>query len=328
MRSLFDVLRERAQAMKPEIEGFSFDRVRVVLAERNLELRSNLKSWLNHLGLGQVRVTRRVAEAWSMVADETPDLLIGDVDLIDGNMCDLFRAVRNQDTGANPFVPIIAMSRSANARLARRVIDAGADALLIKPVSTKVVAEKITALIRNRKSFVVTSDYVGPDRRTISREGQRSQLIVVPNSLAAKALAHLDDERIRGEIAAATAEVNERRMVRDVDEIGWLAQRVVANVSGGLHGKDCDAHATRLLHMGRDLGRRVTGTRFDHVSDLCESLARLMQSLLNSDVTAEAKEAKLLPYLANAIRVAFKADEHTAAIARDISDSVTRLDTH
>ena len=46
-----------------------------------------------------------------------------------------------------------------------RVIDFGADDLLLRPFSATLLESRIRVHAERRKDFVTTSDYVGPDRR-------------------------------------------------------------------------------------------------------------------------------------------------------------------
>ena len=67
--------------------------------------------------------------------------------------------------GYNPFIVIIVTAWEKSTGLINRVVNSGADDLLLRPFSTALLGQRIEAHIERRKGFVITTDYVGPDRR-------------------------------------------------------------------------------------------------------------------------------------------------------------------
>jgi hypothetical protein len=86
-------------------------------------------------------------------------------------------------------------------------------------------------------------------------------------------------------------------------------------------------YLTRLMQTAEDLGRRLDGSRMDHVSDLCKSLIQIAENLLQSQ-GPDGKDLEVLPHLADAIRAAFPDGGDSAGVARDIASSVSRFATH
>ena len=70
----------------------------------------------------------------------------------------------------------------------------------------------------------------------------------------------------------------------------------------------------RLLYVAEDSSRRMVGTKYDHVSELCRSLIKVTSAIRAAGDNPESKP------LSQAIQVGFGAD--AAAVARDISVSV------
>lgn len=83
-------------------------------------------------------------------------------------------------------MPVIVTTWEADQDLVEKVADCGADALLVKPFAPKQLIERIEFLANRRKKFVVTSGYVGPDRRKDQTRESPIPLIDVPNTLRAK----------------------------------------------------------------------------------------------------------------------------------------------
>ena len=80
-------------------------------------------------------------------------------------LCAMIQALRQGATGYNPFIVIIVTAWENNNALVGRVINSGADDLLLRPFSTAVLGNRIRTHVERRKGFVITSEYVGPDRR-------------------------------------------------------------------------------------------------------------------------------------------------------------------
>ncbi|MBK0572118.1 response regulator receiver protein, partial [Klebsiella pneumoniae] len=73
--------------------------------------------------------------------------------------------LRQGGQGFNPFIVIIVTAWEKSGALVSRVVNSGADDLLLRPFSTTLLGQRIETHVERRKGFVVTTDYVGPDRR-------------------------------------------------------------------------------------------------------------------------------------------------------------------
>lgn len=300
---------------------YHFESVSLMLVDPNRDVRSSIRTSLRLEGFGEVRDTHRVDRANDWINDAAPDILIADADLLDGAACNLFHDIRHQVLGEDPFVPIIAVSNAQMPPRLRMAIDAGADHILARPVTIEGLLERVSLLIRQRKPFVVTCDYIGPDRRNRPRPGPSAPLIEVPNALRAKATQSADGETLRREICRKTAEINQRKMERNAFQIGWLVGRILETATAA----ERVPHLGRLLEAAEDLARRLSGTKQDHVSSLCRSLIQIAKKLSTQEDNGYSRDMKVLPHLAAAIHAAFPVDSQTVMIARDIADSVARL---
>ena len=137
-----------------------------------------------------------------------PDPMIHEADLADGDFCGAVHGMRHHHVRTNPFLPVMALSYNPTPELVRKIIDSGADDLVPKPVSADRLIDRIKLLIEARKPFVVTTDYVGPDRRKASDRAGTVPRVEVPNSLRAKATGTKDtalDQKAMADAIAASA---------------------------------------------------------------------------------------------------------------------------
>lgn len=306
------------------MDRYHFEDVSLVVVDANRDIRSSIRASLRLEGFGEVRDTHKVARAKEWVEESPPDLLVADAHFFESESesCGLFREIRHQVLGANPFIPMIAVAAAGLPPQMRKVIDSGVDHIVVKPVTISELLDRIQALVEKRKPFVVTCDYIGPDRRKEPRPGELAPLIEVPNSLRAKATRGPQLMSLREDIRAAAAGINSRKMERDAFQIAWLAARIADGDPARRR-----AHLTRLLEICGDLARRLDGSHMDHVSELCRSLTQVADKMLRAQ-SPDGRDMKILRHSAAAIHAAFPDGGDSAGIARDIASSVSRFAAH
>ena len=158
-----------------------------------------------------------------------PDLIVTDTAISGGNVFAMVERIRTGDLGANPFVPVILMTWNADGVAIKKAVNCGVDFILAAPFSPADVFKRIKILINERKPFVVTSEYIGPDRRRDPGRGDTDILqIEVPNTLRAKAKGeHVDLTDLGAAVSEVMAEVNEQRLVRHSYQINLLVEMIV-----------------------------------------------------------------------------------------------------
>ena len=259
-----------------------------------------------------------------------PDLLISDIKLTDGDISDFVYKIRHHDVGGNPFLPIIATAWSPTSDDVRDVVKSGADDIVAKPLSAGQLLQRIMMLIKSRKPFVVTSAYIGPDRRKAGedhdRGGQHIEQVQVPNVLRAKAMG---DGRssvalIQREIDACSQKINLQKLDRHAHQALWLVERIVPGLAFGGPDESTLRSLERLLYVSEDIARRMVGTPFAHVGELCQSLIEVTGRILEAGDFPSPKDVDLLRPLATAIQRGFSdSGDNVAHMAHKISESVS-----
>ncbi len=154
-----------------------YDDVRLILVDPRTHVRSTLKIALAHAGIEGIEHTGSIKNV-TYALDQTvgPDILICDMGLGDGVACDFISAIRHNKVGRNPFLCVIGVTWTASVKDVTKVIDSGVDHLVSAPISPQQILVRIRALVKNRAPFVVTSDYIGPDRRRLERDASKFPL--------------------------------------------------------------------------------------------------------------------------------------------------------
>lgn len=211
---------------------YFYSNVTAVVADPDGPRRQVIRSTLHYLGLREVEWCDSLAELHSLCESRKPDLVLAALDLSDGPASQYFQDVRRGRCSVDPFTPIIAVLSEASPETVRRGIDCGADDLLIHPWPTGYLDGRMEKLIHARKPFVVSADYVGPDRRARDRDGPRAQQLTPPNVLEAKALRRQSSETVAEALSASRTALEQHRLhavatlaVRLVDEVEALYAR-------------------------------------------------------------------------------------------------------
>lgn len=300
-----------------------FSNVDVLLVDPSLNNRSMLANIMRDSGFQRLRYARTLTDVRDAMAEAMPDLMVCEIDLPVAGFCDMLYRVRHHDLGTNPFVPIVGLTWTPERETVRMVVDSGADDLLVRPLSASQLMSRLRMLTLKRKPFVVTSDYIGPDRRPANRESQIPR-VPVPNPLAHKAVnGAADIQALQREISRSVAEVNLQKLERHAVQVEYLVKGIVPNLEKGVDDDVTQRMLDRLLYVAQDTARRLVNTKYDHVSDLCQSLIKVTTVLQNAGAErAGLKEARLLSPLADAIRKSFDITKDTAETAREISRTV------
>ncbi len=155
---------------------YNLQRLNFLVVDDNKYMRNLVKSILDALGVGDVTVAVDGADALKKLRNFSPDIIILDwqMDPLDG--LDLTRMIRQQNDSANPFVPIIMLTGHTEMKRVIEARDSGINEFLAKPVSAKLLYERIKSVIEKPRLFIEVKGmvaYLGPDRRRRQMPGYK-----------------------------------------------------------------------------------------------------------------------------------------------------------
>lgn len=239
-----------------------------------------------------------------MLAKGSPDLLIASCELKDGDFIDYIKEIRRGNAGHNPFIPIITLIETPTPQLVARVVESGTDTVIAKPISTAQLLDRIDDLIESRKKFVVSEAYVGPARRKDNAEGG----IEAPNTLRAKAIGEkLSFAEVEAMISQAMAQIQ----IASLDVIGAQIAAHVTNLvpmleRAGRLDPSIRQELLSLLDITDGSSDKLSGSKFEHVTELCESVGNVVSAILAARGGApDPRDIQLLKPLSQAIQACF-----------------------
>ncbi len=297
----------------------NFKNVRLIIGEPSLEVRRGLRSVLSAEGFehGNIQDTDKVLRVRDAIVNNNADLVVCHAYFSDGDFDNLIHQVRHHEVGNNPFVNVITFISTTDKKMISKSMNSGTDVILVKPISPGKVVERVENMIHERKPFVVTTDYIGPNRRPKHRPGtQKIPLIEVPNPLKAKVEGEPDEGKLRAEIDAMAKVLNDQKIERHAYQIVYLVERLVPTYAEGPVDDSAVADFDRLLAVLNDISRRVAGSRFFDWNENCQALVNVAGRIRETVITPNEKDLKNLWNLAQIFKSQFCPAERAVKVAR------------
>lgn len=304
---------------------YQIESIGILIADSNRQLRTSLKGVLHQHGF------RKIADASDSegfereIRSTNPDLIICDVGLSGGNVCEIIHRLRHNKIGFNPFASVILFIDEPSESVVRAAAEAGVDDVQMKPVVGQKIIDRVKFLIEKRKPFVVTTDYVGPDRRKKARPGagvQEIPLVEVPNTIALKAKGQYNANLVQREINNAVWDVNAQKIERHIYQVGYLIERIVPTYEKGEPDQDRLSLVVRLLKVSRDIVKRLKDSDYGHIAVLADTLVTVTKSVMENAAQPKRKDLDLLPELASALAASVEAGENANVTAQEIQSSI------
>ena len=144
--------------------GYEFGAVTALVVDDAYNMRRLLTTILNGLGIRQVISVGSGEDALAAM-DQQVDVAFIDYLMEPMDGMTLTRRIRDERSSPNPFVPIVMVTGHATPETVTAAREAGVTEFLVKPVSVKTVAARLTAVIDHPRPFVRQEGFFGPDRR-------------------------------------------------------------------------------------------------------------------------------------------------------------------
>lgn len=302
-------------------------KARVHLIVHEPGIRRTVRDLLRSIGVEDLILGAKFEDIRIAITENTPDLIILGSSFPDGDVPALIKDVRHNKIGKDPFLPIISLTPEPTEELVSNIASSGSDDLLVYPLSPAQLLARIEVLVEKRKPFVVTKNYIGPDRRGVEAYSQGQgeiPRIDVPNTLRASVTGDISKQELAIAIKQSLGIVNGQRLGRSGDHISWLINRIITGYqceTGGILEPQIADFLAELIKLGNDTAKRLQGTGFEHVSYLCETLITVTKRMAAAGTDAEKTDQALLGELAHAFKTAFVSTDD-ADVSKKIRDTL------
>ncbi|MEI9993388.1 MAG: hypothetical protein WDM91_02240 [Rhizomicrobium sp.] len=283
--------------------------------------RTATRAALYTLGFRRIETVATLDAFSDAIRRRPPDLALCESQGADNLLCRLIQELRQGTGGYNPFIVIIVTAWEKSATLVTRVINSGADDLLLRPFSTALLGQRICAHVERRKGFVVTSDYVGPDRRKDVIRPSSLELFDPPNSLKMKAKERLSSEeasvRLDCELRAARELLNNEKLRRDGFQISVLWRLMQEHIPGAM---TYTQELEKIASLCKGVARRCRDGDLEPAVEWCESVMAAVEGLM-AGVDRNAA-MHLLGHAALSLNHVFHPEKSTSDILTEIDATV------
>jgi len=143
----------------------SLSDIQVLVVDDNKQMRFLVRCLLRAGGIFKIAEAASAGEALEFMRATAVDLVIVDWKMAPIDGLSLTRTLRQDAASPNPCVPILMLTAHTEVSRVAAARDAGVSGFIKKPISARLLFERITTALTDTRLFIRTEDFFGPDRR-------------------------------------------------------------------------------------------------------------------------------------------------------------------
>lgn len=277
----------------------------VYIGAKSYNERNQLRDMFLAQGLKQVVCHSTLSSLRGLISEMPPDLLVL-ADDFDPGIYDLVREIRFQKVSENPFM-LVSMLVSPHRREALDLaIEAGVDDIIIKPVSTERVQERLRLVTFHRRPFIATDGYVGPERKTEERASNIRRIPVVNTLLEKVNGREMDKFALKAAVEGSLERVLQAQLDSQSFRLGEVCERLVHAYDTRSIGEEVQTDLMTLADVLRDASRVADKLKDVQLSQLCSSLATNVDGIADHYEDPSTREIDVIRKVTAAFKMAMK----------------------
>lgn len=143
----------------------SLSDLHLLVVDDNPQMRHLLRCLLRAGGFHRVTEADTANEALRTMRATTVDLVLLDWKMAPIDGLAFARMIRWDANSPSPYAPILMLTAHTEISRVAAARDAGVTGFIKKPISTRLLFDRITSALTDTRMFVRTEDFFGPDRR-------------------------------------------------------------------------------------------------------------------------------------------------------------------
>lgn len=240
---------------------YDFSAVKILLGEQSSLIKQGVRGALYSMGFRDITDTPTIADVHQNLSRTQFDLLILNSEFDNTTATHLVHEVRRGMLHSDPFLVTLLIVTKADESHIRTALLSGADDIVLVPFAADQFMSRMANVLERRKPFVVTHDYIGPDRRAKPRPGENSaKLFTVPNPLHARA-SGLKAERYSAGVKSALAAIAEARVASLAKAVEWEARHIRIAMENPAAVGDLVSSFFKLEGITEELTERIHGVK-------------------------------------------------------------------
>lgn len=150
----------------------SVDSVKLLLVDSDIQIAKVVQNSLLEMGFRKIHHVRNSTDALVYISKEEVDILITEWLISPMNGVELVRHLRLSKNSPNRGIPIIMLTGKGEMVDVMTARDVGITEFLVKPFTIQNLYDRLEYLIERPRDFVLSEQFVGPDRRRKNRSAK------------------------------------------------------------------------------------------------------------------------------------------------------------
>ena len=142
----------------------------ILVVDDHESMRAILGTFLRAFGFLRIREAEDGTAALRAMAEAPADIVIADLKMPQLDGIDFTRKLRSEATRW-ALTPVVMVTGHASAQRVAAARDAGVNEFIVKPVTGRVLADRLRRIVEQERPFVRTETYTGPCRRRRTPKG-------------------------------------------------------------------------------------------------------------------------------------------------------------
>jgi DNA-binding response OmpR family regulator len=277
----------------------------VYIGETNFHERNKLRDMFVAQGLKQVVCHSNLESLRSQIAEVPPDLLVL-ADNFDPGIFNLVRDIRFQRVSDNPFMLISMMVSPSRRETLDMAIEAGVDDIIIKPVSSERIQERLKLVTFHRRPFIAIDGYVGPERKGDDRTSNVKRFPVINTLLEKNNGREMDKFALKAAVEGSLEKVLQAQLDSQSFRLGEICERLVQSYETHMIGEEVQTDLLTLAGVLRVASKVAEKLKDAQLSQLCLSLAKNVDGIADHYDEPSSAEIDLIRKVTAAFSLAMK----------------------
>jgi YesN/AraC family two-component response regulator len=148
-----------------KMQAVRFARTKVLVVDDEHYMRKVVRTLLMSVGVRTIYEAADARSGLELIRTMSPDIVIVDWQMPGMNGAGFVRAVRSPETFPYPDIPIIMLTGHGEHSRVVEAMQCGIHEFLLKPVSSKSLSDRLSAVLNDSRKLVRKGEYYGPEPR-------------------------------------------------------------------------------------------------------------------------------------------------------------------
>lgn len=310
----------QGQGSSINLDPKSLENVIAFVAEHNETSARAITAILEQAGVKHAHTFTSLPSLRAALETTAPDLIIIGADL-DKGVSDLIRDIRHSKIGSNPFLLITTLVAPEEVEAVKQTMQAGTDDIIVRPIKEDQLMQRLRRVTVNRQAFVVTSDYLGPDRRAKGRPSSIRRIQVL-NTLLEKANGRdVQADDIKTAVDGSMNDVLHARLDSNSYRLGFVCNIIIDAYKTGNVTSEVRDKILVLVDVLRDAAKTAERINESALALLCGSLAKEVEGIAERYLTPSERDLKTIQKLTRAVMMVVKPHVPAAQLERETREA-------